>query len=108
MFFMEKKKLTMLVLGSMITAAHGEDFINAGKELNRFSSQYDFGTPVRQEQSVEESGEAMMPPTAAEENTTLPAMAEPKEAPRQELKKELNITCGAKCGIRFKKEDNRS
>ena len=46
MLFMEKKKLTMLVLGSMITAAQGEDFINAGKELNHFSSQYDFGTPI--------------------------------------------------------------
>lgn len=108
MLFMEKKKLTMLVLGSMITAAQGEDFINAGKELNHFSSQYDFGTPVRKEQPVEEGSKTMLPPTTPEENITLPAMAEKKEAPKQELKKELNITCGAKCGIRFKKEDNRS
>ena len=108
MLFMEKKKLTMLVLGSMITAAQGEDFINANKELNHFSSQYDFGTPVRQKQPIEESSNTTMPPVAAEENMTLPTMAEPKEAPKQELKKELNITCGAKCGIRFKKEDNRS
>ena len=105
---MEKKKLTMLVLGSMITAAQGEDFINAGKELNHFSSQYDFGTPVHREQPHEESSNVMLQPSVPEENATLPAMAEQKEAPKQELKKELNITCGAKCGIRFKKEDNRS
>jgi hypothetical protein len=103
---MEKKRLTMLILGGMITAANGEDFINAERELKSFSSQYDFGTPIGRESDVLE---ASRPPEATEDgNNTPEAETVQKADPKQELRKDLNITCGAKCGISFKKEDNNS
>ena len=103
---MEKKKLTMLILGSMISAANGEDFINAGKELNNFSSQYDFGTPVQSENGAEETPETIL---SEEGNTTPPQEPAAADKPKKtELRKEFNITCGAKCGISFKADDNDS
>lgn len=103
---MEKKRLTMLILGGMITAANGEDFINAEKELNRFSSQYDFGTPVGQESKAADV--SPLPETTEDINETPVDETVQKNDPKQELRKELNITCGAKCGIPFKDEGNNS
>ncbi len=106
MLAMKKKKLTMLVLGSMITAAGGEDFINAEKELGRFTSPFDFGTPVQTESAV--AAEKTSPEEAGDTNETVQSETVEKHRPKQELRKELNISCGAKCGISFKNEDNDS
>ena len=103
--FMEKKKLTMLILGSMLSTAHGEDFINAGKELKSFSFPYDFGKPVRREEEESETGG---PVVRDDLNTTPVKETAGTSVPKKELRKELNITCGAKCGISFKADDNDS
>lgn len=98
--------MTMLILGGMITAANGEDFINAERELKSFSSQYEFGTPIQGEK--EEIAEEA-PLAKAEDSNKSPVMETVlKPDPKQELRKELNITCGAKCGINFKQENNDS
>lgn len=104
---METKRLTMLILGGMITAANGEDFINTQRELGSFSSQYDFGTPIGQQESV---SEAQPEAIQAEDANATPdeTPVAKKSTPRQELRKELNITCGAKCGISFKTDANDS
>lgn len=106
---MKRKHLATLVLGGMITTLHGEDFIDAGKEMQSFTKLYDFGTPMPSKHSSSNDSEASQ--MAIEENgsqaknTTSPL---PPEQEKQVLKNDLNITCGAKCGIPFFPDGNTS
>ncbi len=109
---MKRKQLATLVLGGMITSLHSEDFIDAGKQLHNFTNLYDFGAPVKP-RKIKHAPESA---TASETNVTTSGDATPAQesrinkteetAMKRSAKQELNITCGAKCGIPYFPEDN--
>ena len=103
---MKNKKLALLVLGSMISTIQGEDFINPDKELKNFSSMYDFGAPILRQRDVSPIEDSSFEET----NTTIeadPALTIMEQKKEKQIN-ELNITCGAKCGIVVKNDENRS
>ena len=106
---MKRKHLATLVLGGMITTLHGEDFIDAGKEMQSFTKLYDFGTPIPSRRTDGDDPETAQIPieenASQAKNTASPL---PLEQEKQVLKNDLNITCGAKCGIPFFPDSNTS
>lgn len=103
---MSKKRLATLVLGSMIAPLCAEDFIDASKEIHGFTTQYEFGKPIKKNEAP-----LSQLTSAGEQNdtnmTTLTVDTTP-ETSAETIKNDLNITCGAKCGITLQKEDNGS
>lgn len=103
---MKKRKLAHLILGSVITQMSAEEFIDVPKEMSRFGDQYGFGTPIATPRQSDTDASF-----TGERNESNSSTVTVDTLPKEELKplkKELNISCGAKCGINFKSEENSS
>ena len=101
---MKKKKFAILIFSSFLLFLNGEDFIDASKELNGFSTQYGFGEPVKQITEIK-IDKGLEKNESTDDINISKAFMEQKtvETQEQKFKKELNIKCGGKCGINFKR-----
>lgn len=92
-----KKVIILIFVNISVVAFADEDFLNSSRDLRSFSPQYDFGTPLKKTKPKQNEAKPII---AQEKNATI--QDEQKTSPLNQLKKELNLKCGGKCGIDFK------